>query len=123
MRTTNQVAQGLSLKSLFFIQCAIGASLTVAVYLWLGPQLGASFGSGALVMLANLLMLAWIWSRFLAKKSIAWTVMIIVIKYTVLLGAIFLLTQKAWFHVLSCGLGMATFVMTALVQAAVLKKE
>ena len=118
-----KIAPGLSLKSLFFIQCTIGASLAAAVWLRFGPQLGASFGSGALIMLANFVLLAWIWSRFLAKKSIAWTIMIIVIKYTVLLGAIFLLTQKAWFHVLSCGLGMATFVMTALVQAAVLKKE
>lgn len=114
---------GLGLKSLLSLQTAIGACLTAIVWLRFGPQLGASFGAGAAIMLVNLLLLAWIWSRFLAKKSIAWTVVIIVIKYTVLLSAIFLLTQKVWFHVLSCGLGMATFVMTALVQVAVWKKE
>jgi hypothetical protein len=116
-------AAGLSLKSLIATQFALGAAFTAAVTAFGGPQLGASFGAGALLMLGNLLVLAWFWSRILAKKSFAWTVVIIVVKYTLLLGAIFYLTQTAWFHVLSGGLGMATFIMTALFQVAAMKRE
>lgn len=116
-------AAGLSLKTLIATQFALGAALTAIVWWLFGPQLGASFGVGAALMLGNLLVLAWFWSRILAKKSFALTVVIIVVKYTFLLGAIFVLTQTAWFHVLSGGLGMATLIMTALVQVAAIKRE
>lgn len=65
-------------------------------------------------MWANLVLLAWSLGRIFAKKSIAWTVGIIVIKYTVLLGAILFLTQAPWFQVLSAGIGLATVIMATL---------
>jgi hypothetical protein len=116
-------AAGLSLKSLVAIQFFLGAAFAAAVAWLFGLQLGASFGVGALLMLSNLLVLGWVWSRILAKKSFALTLLIIVVKYTFLLGAIFVLTQTAWFHVISGGLGMATFIMTALFQVAAMKRE
>lgn len=116
-------AAAYSLKSLVLVQSALATALTMAVAAALGPQQGASYGLGSLLMLTNLLLLAWIWSRYLAKKSIAWTVVIIVGKYTVLLSAIFLLSQRAWFHVLSSGLGMVTFVTACLVQVTYVNRE
>lgn len=113
----------LNLKNLLAMQFLLGAVLTAAVYSGFGSQLGASFAIGAVIMLGNLLMLAWMWSRILEQKSIARTVVIIVVKYTVLLGAIFILTHKTWFHVLGAGLGMATFIMTALFHVALMSRE
>lgn len=100
---------------------ALALSLGVAS-LWT-PHHGASFAVGSGLMMANFALLAWIWGRLIAKKSIAWTTVIIVIKYTVLLGAIFFLTQVAWFHVVSAGFGMVSFVLAALIYVATVKWE
>ncbi len=113
----------LSLKNLLLFQFAVGLGLTLGVFLLWGPQPGASYGLGTLIMFLNLILLAWVWGRLIAKKPIAWTALLIVIKYTVLLGAIFFLSQAAWFHVLSAGLGMVTFIMTSLAQVAFTNRE
>ena len=113
----------LKLRSLILVQPMILLLVTAGVaYLW-GIQPGASFGVGALVMLTNLLLLAWIWSRHMEKKPVALTTVIIVVKYTVLLGAIFLLTREAWFHVLAAGLGMAAFILSTIIQVGTAKWE
>lgn len=114
---------GLSLRKLLTFQLLLGSAFTAAVAAVAGFQPGASFGLGSVIMFANLILLAWVWNRLIEKKAIAWTALIIVIKYTVLLGAIYFLTQAAWFHVLSAGLGMVTFVLTALVQVALTTRE
>ncbi len=62
----------------------------------------------------NVVLLGWSWARLLQKKSIAWTVMIIVIKYAVLLGSIYILAQESWFMPLGVALGIGSFVMAAL---------
>lgn len=113
----------LNAKTLFFTQTGLNAFLAFAVFRLWGFQPGASFAVGGLMMLVNFVLLAWIWDRLLTKKSIAWTVVVIVIKYTVLLGSILILIQAPWFHVLGCGLGLATFIMTALAQVAVMFRE
>lgn len=70
-----------------------------------------------MVMLTNLALLAWVWYRILAKKSIAWTLQIIVIKYAVLLVSLFYLMHTSWFSSLGAGLGVASFTLGALVFA------
>ena len=82
-----------------------------------GPQLGASIAVGAGLMLFNVIILGWSWHRLIAKKSIAWTVMIIVIKYAVLLGSIFYLARMNWFSLLGAGVGISSFMMAALILA------
>ncbi len=113
----------LTLRNLLTFQIFFGLMCMGLVMLLGNFQLGASFGLGSLLMLLNLVFLSWVWNRLIDKKAIAWTALLIVIKYTVLLGAIFLLTQKAWFHVLSAGLGMVTFIGTCLAQIAFTNRE
>lgn len=72
---------------------------------------------GVLSMGFTLTVIGWTIHRMLEKKSIAWTVSIIVIKYAVLLGSIYILTSKSWFLALGYGIGLASFVMAALVFA------
>jgi hypothetical protein len=115
--------KALTLRNLLTFQGTI-AALGVGLVTWVGGvQPGASYGIGAGLMLANLFFLSWVWNRLIDKKAIAWTAVLIVIKYTVLLGAIFLLSQKAWFHVLSAGLGMVTLIGTSLAQVAFTHRE
>lgn len=112
-----------ALKILFMVQIAItliGAGLLTYLY---DLQLGASYGVGATIVTANLALLAWSSWRLLAKKSIAWTVLIIVIKYAVLLGSVVYFARASWFSSLGAGLGIASFVIAALIGAVLLKKE
>ncbi len=113
----------LSLKSVLIVQGLVGILLSGAIAAVWSFQLGASFALGMAIMWLNVLLLVWVWSRVLAKKSFALTSLIIVVKYTVLLGAIFFLSREAWFHVLGAGLGMASFILSVLIQAGRAKWE
>lgn len=113
----------LSFWSLAAVQSAVILGLALIASAIFGIQQGASFAVGMLIMFANLLLLAWVWSRVLAKKPFAMTTAIIVVKYTVLLIAVIFLTRETWFHVLGAGLGMAAFIASALIQATAAKWE
>lgn len=109
--------QNLTLSQLAWIQLLVGAGFALAGG-WLSDlQLGASIAFGAGLMLFNLIVLGWSWQRLIAKKSIAWTVGIIVIKYAVLLGSIVYLSRLEWFRPLGAGLGISSFVFAVLVLA------
>jgi hypothetical protein len=107
----------LNLNQLAFIQIVVGAAAAVFAGWLFGPRLGASTAIGAGLMLFNVVFLGWSWQRLMAKKSIAWTVMIIVIKYAVLLGSVFFLARTNWFIPLGAGLGILSFVVAALILA------
>ncbi len=84
--------------------------------LWISgrPQLAASFAVGAGLMLGNLMALAWSTWRVLAKKPVASTVLIIVIKYALLLGSVFYFARMPWFSSAGAGLGIASFMLAIL---------
>ncbi|HMN69722.1 MAG TPA: hypothetical protein PKC28_14360 [Bdellovibrionales bacterium] len=112
-----------NLKSLLALQGLVTLVLTgIAVAGW-GVQLGASFGAGAVLMWANIALLGWSSWRTLMKKSIAWTSLIIVIKYTLLLGSIVVLSRVSGFSSLAAGLGIACFLVTALALAVFYSKK
>lgn len=112
-----------ALSVLILTQIAVGlAGAALLTYLY-GSQLGASYVVGALLMTANLALLAWSSWRLIAKKSIAWTSLIIVIKYAVLLGSVVVFARASWFDSFGAGLGVASFVIAALISALLLKKE
>ena len=63
---------------------------------------GNSFGVGSILVLLNLLALAWAWSRIFRKKTVALAVGVIVIKYAILGLIIYVLikqnkVQPVWF--------------------------
>jgi hypothetical protein len=112
-----------SLKLLAAIQLVLGLVASLLGFFFGGFQLAASIGIGAGLMLFNLIGLGWSWQRLMAKKSIAWTLLIIVIKYAVLLGSIFLLAREPWFSSLGAGLGISSFVLAALLMALIFRKD
>lgn len=112
------------LKILLLSQLAVGVLLTLVLLAATQDfQLGASFALGAAIMLLNLVALAWGWWRVLAQKTIAWTVLIIVIKYAVLLGAIFYLSRQPWFQIVGAGLGVASFLVALMLMAALSREK
>lgn len=104
-------------------QLAVAILIGGAIAAIWGVSLGASFVVGAALMLANLGLIAWSSWRLLTKKSIAWTVLIIVIKYAVLLGSIVFFARTDWFSSLGAGLGVASFLIAILIAALLEKKE
>ena len=122
-RTPMTRPQSLTLSQLALIQLVTGAGLAL-VGAWLGGlQLGASIAFGAGLMLFNVVVLGWSWRRLMAKKSIAWTVGIIVIKYAVLLGSLYYLSQTEWLRPLGVVVGVFSFMIAALIFAAIEQKE
>jgi hypothetical protein len=111
--------QTLSLKHLASVQLILGTVVALAVaWLW-SFRLGASIGIGAGLMIFNVMLLGWSWQRLIAKKSVALTVLLIVIKYAVLLGSIYFMARTDWFSAVGAGLGIVSFVMAAVVYAAI----
>lgn len=74
-------------------------------------------------MLGNMAGLAWLWWRVFTQKTIAWTVLIIVIKYAVLLSSIFYMAKAEWFSVTLAGLGIASFLIAVLIWAVALERS
>jgi len=112
-----------NLKLILILQLAAAAVVSGAAFYFGGARLGASTLAGAVLMTANLVLLAWSWARLMSKKSIAWTVAIIVIKYAVLLSSIYFLAQTPWFSPVGAGLGIASFLMAALALAVVISSK
>lgn len=112
-----------NLSRLAFIQllfAVLGSG--VVGYLW-GFHQGASFAIGAALMLGNMIGIGWAWWRVITQKTIAWTVLIIVIKYAVLLSSIFYLGREPWFNVALAGAGITSFLLAALVWAVTSKEK
>lgn len=106
-----------NLKTLALCQLLFGTILSIAVGLIWGFQLGASFAVGAALMLLILTFLVITVWLSVAQKSIAWNVIVIVIKYPVLLGSIVLLMRSDWFSSTSAALGITSFLVAALAWA------
>src|SRR5687767_10864759 len=105
------------IKVLALAQIIVGVVFALLLAMFVSPSLGASFGLGALLMLANMALIGWAVWRMLMQKSIAWTSVLIVIKYAVLFGSIVFVSRLSWFSSLGAGLGITSFVIAALAAA------
>ena len=105
------------LKILTLWHSGFAALLTGGCAWAFGPAVAGSFAVGAGLALANVLALAWAWWRLLTEKPVAWTVVLIVIKYAVLLSSIYFLARTGWFEVIPAGLGIASFIPPVFVLA------
>lgn len=122
-RMTTTPAALLNFRRLGLIQLGVSTFGSLVFGFWLGFEQGASFGAGAYLMFGNLLGLAWAWWRVIAQKTVALTVLIIVIKYAVLLSAIFYLARSPGFSVTFAGLGITSLLVSALIWALTTKNE
>lgn len=92
---------------------------TAVAWAVLGFDQGASFFVGAAMMGLNGTLLAWTWWRILEQKTIAWTALVIVIKYAVLLSSIWILTRTAWFHWVVAGVGISSLALSVVIWSAI----
>ena len=81
------------------------------------PQQPLSFVTGSLVILGSFFMLGIGYGMIFKKKLIALAIGIIVIKYAILGIIIFTLVKLSWFNPLWFSMGVASFVLSAIVYA------
>ncbi len=99
------------------IQAVIGVLSALAIGALGTPYHAASFAVGAGLMAFNVALLGWTWSRLFEKKSIAWTLLVIVIKYAILISSVFILSRTNWFSPLWMALGIASFILALVIYA------
>ncbi len=109
--------QTQGIKALAILQVLVTFLGAGALAYLMDLRSAASYIVGSSLMLLNTILLSWSWLRLIEKKSIAWTSMIIVIKYAVLLGSLIFCIRSPWFDLLSAGLGFASFLITVLLMA------
>lgn len=77
---------------------------------------------GAMVVNVNLVAISWAWNLVLEKKLIALAVSIIVIKYALIAGLLYIFVGQSWFKALAFGAGVASF-MIVLAGATMLSRK
>lgn len=105
------------------IHLVVSTLLTVPLAAFGGFSLAASFALGALVMGLSTATMAWTTARMMAQKTFALTAAIIVIKYAVLLGTLYYLSQTDWLRPFAVVCGVSSFMISALIFAVFERKE
>lgn len=100
------------MKTFYIAQLVLG--LLGATTLWglKGVAAGAAFLLGTTLAALNVALLRFIWARVLGKKSVALTVFIIVLKYSLLSLVLYLIATKGLLPLEWFGLGLATILIS-----------
>ena len=108
----------------FFITYIVISIFSFISIVYFKNQVDAvSFGIGSFLMLINLLLMAWAWSRIFAKKSVALAAGVIVFKYAILGLIIYLLVRDprvstGWFLI-----GLSVLLPNVLVYAFIYSRN
>ncbi|MBV2169928.1 MAG: hypothetical protein KUL82_14585 [Bdellovibrio sp.] len=105
------------MKIVLVIQAALtllGGALLAYFY---APQQAFSYMAGAFVILTSFFLLGIGFGMIFQKKLIALATGIIVFKYAILGIIIFTLVKLSWFNPLWFSMGVASFVLSALIYA------
>ncbi len=105
------------MKIVLITQSLITALGGLLLGFFYAPQHSLSFVTGSLVILGSFFMLGIGFGMIFKKKLIALAIGIIVIKYAILGIIIFTLVKLAWFNPLWFSMGVASFVLSAIVYA------
>ncbi|MFN7262392.1 MAG: ATP synthase subunit I [Pseudobdellovibrionaceae bacterium] len=105
------------MKKLTLLQLGIGLFGSLFILIFNTPQNAGSFLSGAMLITLNMYLLEWSWGRILKKKLIAMGFLIIVFKYALLAGLVYLLTKFHMVNLVWMVAGLSTLVLTGLLGA------
>ena len=92
----------------------LGSSLLA---LFTAPFQSISFLVGSLVILLSFILLGIGWSLIFQKKLVALAGFVIVFKYAILGIIIYTIVKRPWFNPLWFAMGVASFVLSAIVYA------
>lgn len=111
------------MKKIILIQVLVTIGLATATLPFIAAHQWLSLLLGVGTILLNFLLLAWGWSLIFKKKLIALAVGIIVFKYAILGIIIYRIVNEPWFQPLWFSLGIASFVISALIYSLSEGKE
>jgi hypothetical protein len=106
-----------SLKQFMIVHVLVTLLLAGGFALYGNARLSASVAAGSGLLLFSVASLAWVWWRVLNQKTVAWTTLIIVIKYAVLLASLYFFTRTDGLDVIGLGIGVGCFMISALIWA------
>ncbi len=100
------------MKKVILIQLTVTIIGSILLKTLISTHGAISYLEGALLVLLNLSLLTWAWSKILSKKIIALAVSVIVFKYAIFALIIYKIltdpgTEKLWF-----GAGLSTLMIT-----------
>lgn len=105
------------MKFVLIVQALFTLIGSVILFIFYTPQHALSYVSGALVILMSFFFLGIGFGLIFKKKLIALAIGIIVFKYAILGIIIFTLVKLSWFNPLWFALGVASFILSAIVYA------
>lgn len=113
------------MKIILITQACVTALGGLLLAYFAAPQQSFSFLAGGLTILSSFLLLGIGFGWIFQKKLIALSIGIIVFKYAILGIIIFTLVKLSWFNPLWFSLGVASFILSAIVYALTesLKRE
>ncbi len=93
-------------------QIAVGLFGAIGLYFSVGLDAAVAFFVGVSLASINVLFVQYVWSRILGKKSVAWTLFVIVFKYTLLGTILYLVAARDWLPIEWFSLGLATILLS-----------
>ena len=101
------------MKNLYLIQIGLLVLGGVAILIGDSWSAAASYACGALLILFNVVILAWAFRRLLQKKLIALSTGLIVFKYAILGTILYQILKASWLSPLWFCVGVGTLMLAA----------
>jgi hypothetical protein len=109
--------QKTTMKYLILLQIAVSLFGALFVLIFNTPQNAGSFLSGAMLIALNMYLLDLSWGQVLKKKLVAMSFLIIVFKYALLTGLVYLLAHSRMINLVWMVAGLSSLVLTGLLGA------
>ncbi len=100
------------MKAFYIAQLVIGILGVAATRFFVGEQESYGLLAGVSVATINVIFVQFVWGRILGKKSVAWTLFIIVFKYTLLGTTLYFVAAKGWLPIGWFSLGLGTILLS-----------
>ena len=111
------------MKHLLQFHVAMSLVLSVLVFTFHSREAAGSFLCGATVSFVNLVLLVVVWPRILAKKQVALSIGIIVIKFAILGWILYEVVSQNLLQVGWFATGLATITITVLSAALFISQD
>ncbi len=105
------------MNKVIFPQLIVTVLGTLLLWMFAAPHQDVSYLVGSLLILLSFILLGIGYGLIFKKKLVALAIGIIVFKYAILGIIIYTLIQQSWFDRLWFAMGIASFVLSALIYA------
>jgi hypothetical protein len=99
-------------KSFYLTQLLIGLVGGTALTVLYDTNSATAFFVGVIVASINVVFVQYVWGRILGKKSVAWTLFVIVFKYTLLGTTLYFVAARGLLPIGWFSLGLGTILLS-----------